>query len=53
MATGAANTWAIRSYVEGCMRFLGYIGIVAFTAVLPVTAARAFDDSKYPEFSGV
>ena len=49
MAIGAANN----PYVEGCMRFLGYIGIVAFTAVLPVTAARAFDDSKYPEFSGV
>ena len=35
------------------MRFLSYLGIVAFTAVLPITAARAFDDSKYPEFSGV
>ena len=35
------------------MRFLSCLGIVAFTAVLPITAARAFDDSKYPEFSGV
>ena len=53
MATGAAYTWANRSYVEGCMRFLSDLGIVVFTTVLPITAARAFDDSKYPEFSGV
>ena len=49
MAIGAANN----PYVEGCMRFLSYLGIVALTTVLPITAARAFDDSKYPEFSGV
>ena len=35
------------------MRFLSCLGIVAFAAVLPISAARAFDDSKYPEFSGV
>jgi len=35
------------------MRFLSCLGIVAFTAVLPITAAGAFDDSKYPEFSGL
>ena len=35
------------------MRFLSWLGIFACAAVLPITAARAFDDSKYPEFSGV
>ena len=35
------------------MKFLGSLSIVAFAAALPITAAQAFDDSKYPEFSGV
>jgi hypothetical protein len=39
--------------MEGCMTFLRSLGIVAFAAALPITAAHAFDDSKYPDFSGV
>jgi hypothetical protein len=33
------------------MSFLSSLGIVAFAAALPITAAQAFDDSKYPDFS--
>ena len=35
------------------MSFLSSVGIVALAAALPITAAQAFDDSKYPGFSGL
>jgi hypothetical protein len=35
------------------MSFLSSLGIVAFVAALPITAAQAFDVSKYPDFPGL
>jgi hypothetical protein len=38
---------------EGRMGFRSLLGILALATALSITAARAFDDSKYPSFSGV
>jgi hypothetical protein len=35
------------------MGFRSLLGILALATALSITAARAFDDSKYPSFSGV
>jgi hypothetical protein len=35
------------------MKFRSSLGIIALAAALSITAALAFDDSKYPNFSGV
>jgi hypothetical protein len=35
------------------MNFRSSLGIVALATTVSITAALAFDDSKYPDFSGV
>jgi hypothetical protein len=35
------------------MDFRSSLGVISLTTALSITAAPAFDDSKYPDFSGV